>query len=111
MANNDYRHYKIFEAANEILKHKAEVGIPTKAYLNGLAKRYGITTQEALDASKWLESKQSGSNASLEDSAFFPSPTGEIDPFVLELFAEFDASICNPCDSEICKVTGINTGE
>jgi hypothetical protein len=93
MANDNYRHYKIFEAASLILKHKAEVGIPTKAYLNGLAKRYGITTQEALDASKWLESKQSGSNASLEDSAIFPCPTDEIDPFVLKLIADIDASI------------------
>jgi hypothetical protein len=111
MANDNYRHYKFFEAANEILKHKAEEGVPSNAYLNGLAKRYGITTQEALAASKWLESKKSGNDAFPDDSAIFPSPTDEIDPFVLKLIAEFDAPISSPCDSEICKVTGINTRE
>jgi hypothetical protein len=75
MANDNYRQYKTCEAANEILKHKAEVVIPTNAYLNGLAKRYGITTKEALDASKWLESKKSGNDAFPDDSANIPCNT------------------------------------
>lgn len=93
MANNDYQHYKIFEAANEILKHKAEEGIPSDAYLNGLAVRYGITTQEALYASKWLESKQAGNDAFPDDSANYPCNTLRLEPSVSKLIGRFDASI------------------